>query len=261
MADTRVRKLNDLFVTGKEFAIGDDSGADPVTIWMQKLNPAEHSLAVRRANAERAKIYALKKADRECPYCGGSTDEKDILDSLLNSVYDMKPNHRRDILVDAEMDNKTASINAELAAEDEWATDDYLAGLMEAWPTLEVDWANDPEAHPEGKRVKAELDRFKVQASELIQQAREDIVAKYEMYSEDEIVRKMLDHLVEQHADFAWLQEYRMQQLFYSVRDPQKKKDHYFTERSEVDQLSVEVLARLIDEYQNLSVDVIEGKE
>jgi len=156
----KTRRLTDLYVVGKEIDVDDGAGT-PVKVWIQKLAPIDHETALRKANAKRAKTLAAYKKDMTLG------DIENALTELMLAT----PN--RDELVEFLVNDRIIKLyqarEAELAAEDEWAEEDYLQGLRDAWADeLEEIAADNPEDE-EVVRVKSELDRFNAELEKIIE--------------------------------------------------------------------------------------------
>lgn len=250
MAITK-RRLEDLFVTGKEL-IFDDGAGEPVVVWLQKLNPIEMGSCMRRAGAARAKVTSVR-----------SQPESDEYQAMWSEVLDIgaSPNGLIDYMMAEVIIRSQDTAEAKLAAEEEWSKDDYLQGLKDSWEeSLSKKYAEDPE-DVEASRVKDELKRFADDAAVI---AEEDVAERrVEVEAEPRSVlqEKVMERVVSYRSNAAWLDEFHRAQLWMGVRDPKNRRERYFPQREIVDFLSGPVLTRLLNEYQALSVDVTEGKD
>lgn len=244
------RRLSDLYVTGKEVVINDDSETDPIVIYLQKLNPLENEGALRKAGASRARVMAWSKNQESEEYLSVRSEVLDIdsVDTLI------------EYLIQEDLANRYASAEAELAAQDEWKTDDYYQGLQDAWNGgLAEAWAADPE-DPESKRVYDELTRFNDIVTKSVEGEAEGLRKDWRNIHEDDLRDEVTKKFVKMRADMEWLREFRKQELYFATREPENHKKLYFESRQELDTLAPEVAKRLMDEYESLSVDSVEGK-
>lgn len=242
------RRLEDLYVIGKEVSFDDGSG-DVITVWLQKLNPVELSTALRRANAARSRVRSVK-----------SDPESDEYQSYWLEVLDFETKDSLALYLSGE---KTMSLQereeAKLAAEEEWAEHDYLQGLKDAWlGGLADQHQTDPD--DETTRVRDELARFSDTAGVIVTQESEAIIADLMAKDIELLQEEALERVIAYHANVAWLDEFHRCELWRGVRDPAKHTIYYFDKRDQIDSLSAVVANRLYAEYADLSVDVTEGK-
>lgn len=244
------RRLSDFWVVGKEIEIDDGQG-EPDKLWLQKLNDLEHQEAVRRANAARATRMSVQR-DPE------SLERK----AMLGRSYDMTRDACIDFLIQNERGRLQPIREAEVAGQKEWSDESYLDGLKDSWDAgLGQRYAEEPE-DPEAKRVHDELERFAAEATEKVEAELADMRLDLEEQDEDELRDRVVDKLLEDQSNFAWLQEFYRWQLFFAVRDlDEPGRPRYFQSREEVDELTAQTFQFLHLAYQNLEVDVMEGKD
>ena len=245
------RRLTDLYVVGKEVTF-DDGAGEPITIWVQKLNPVDTSTAMKRANGERARVLSLKHHTDTDEYLAIRVDVEGMASEREGLI---------EYLIAEDMAKHLQSKEAELAAEDEWAKENYLEGLREAWENgLEDKWLVDPDDE-EANRVRLEIKRFADTVVEQSDDHKDFLKAAYEDYTTEKLVDLVTDRMIEIQADMAWMKEFRRCEVWFCVRDPENHRDYYFENRDEVDALPLEVLQRIQDEYASLSVETLEGKD
>lgn len=245
------RRLEDLYIVGRETTVDDGNGA--VTVWLQKLNPMEHEKAVRRANAARVKVLAARRAPDSDDWQEmlADADEVGDRDALIQFVSAEELSKRRE------------SAEAELSFADEWKKDDYLDGLRDLWTDEENPMADQYAMDPndeEARRVFLELKRFSDQVEEKVAPHVERLKRDFESVSDDDLRAKVADRMLEMKAGMEWLREFRACEVWFSTREPDDHKRLYFPDRSTVDQLADEVFTQLSEEYQKLVVAVDEGK-
>lgn len=246
MAKAR-RRLQDLYVVG-EMVEFDDGGGDPISVWVQKLNPLQHDKAVKRANARRAAVKASFRA--------GDDQYADIEEE----VSDLTVDDMLDLLADDHTARRTQAIEAELASEDEWSNDDYYGGLIEAWSDGLNEKYHEDQEDPEAQRVFAELKRFNAEVDKRLEAEIDDLRASYEDRPEEDLRKLLIDKFFETRASVAWMAEFRRCEVWLSVFE-ENKRTPYFQDRDEVDMLSSAVYTRLAATYRDLSVDPVEGKD
>ncbi len=250
MAVTR-RRLEDLYITGKEL-IFDDGNGDPVVVWLQKLNPIEMGSCMRRASASRARVISVK-----------NDTESDDYKALWSEVLEVGATEKGlvDYLVAEVVISSQEVAEAKLGAEDEWSKESYLQGLRDAWEDgLKDNYAVDPE-DVEALRVHDELKRFSDAATLIAEEMVADSRAETERKSRSELQEAVMERVIQYRGNAAWLDEFHRAQLWLGVREPKNHRDKYFSNRDIVESLSGPVLTRLLTEYQALSVDISEGKD
>lgn len=257
------RRLEDLWVVGK-FVTFDDGKGDPVTVWLQKLSPIDAGGAMRRANAARARVRALK-------YDRDSEDFMDLWAEVLE--WDGKDQLVTYLLAEHQL-RIEQRVEAQLAGEGEWAEENYLSGLRDAWEGgLSDTYIAEPES-PDGveaARVLAELQRFAAQAAE--RGTPEVAIARAELEAQDlkSLQEMAVERVISYRATTSWMEEFHRCELFYGVHPAQPDAHRpdkwvampgrYFAKREEVDRLPAQVLQRLHEEYALLGVDPAEGKD
>lgn len=251
----RTRKLTDLYVVGKEVTVDDGQG--PVTVWVQKLNPFDHDLAMRKANAKRARVLAMARMPKE-------SEERD---EYMNQLFDIARNRTETInfLAAEEVSNNYKAIEAECSAEDEWSDEDYLQGLKDAWKdeyfAVYADGPDvDEDRYKEAQRISDELSRFDQQVSKEVENRMEMAKKDFEAYPEEKLIHEAVNKLIEAHAEMVWLSEFRRCELWLGVKDGKTKKP-LFESRHEVDLVATEIISELVRAYAELNVDFVEGKD
>lgn len=251
----KTKKLFSLYVVGKELKISD--GNETETVWLQKLNQNEHENAFRRANAKRSAFLAKRKdlTDEEVLALQGQyEDTLSDADSMI------------DFLVNDKIARVVEAREAELAATDEWSKENYYQGLLDSWNDgfKEAYHLGEGEENPdyeEAVSVYKEMERFTKQLDDKLTIERDRERREYENWSlqklEDEVTRK----LIEGEADTRWLNEYKLSEIYHSVREVDNHRTNYFDSRAELDEIPVEILVELLQAYAELGVGVTEGKD
>lgn len=274
MANRAPRTLHDLYVLGEtvlipvpDFQREDPDVPENIVVWVQKLDPLDQDVAVRKAKAARARRRAVM-SDRD------GDDFMAIVD-----YYDrLTPEQRIDVVVTEEDTNLQNSARAELqlGEDSEWAKDGYLQGLIDSWTDgLEARFVEDPD-DPDAKHVLDELNRFEQElAADLVPQ-RNDLRDMNRQLAPEELREKVIDQLVDQECQAAFISEYVSCQTWLSTRQPCKLcaelKDgqpvshqarhaaRLFADREDVDRLEPAISGQLQTAYLRVSVDPTEGK-
>lgn len=257
------RRLEDLFVRG-DFVTFDDGKGEPVTVWLQKLSPVETNNALRRANAARARVRSVKSDPTSDEY----------MDMWLEVLsWETKADLVEYLLAEPQS-HIEQRVEAELATEEEWAAEGYLQGLRDAWlGGAQAAYIVDPESPEgiEGARILAEIDRFAAEARVKCEPEIAAARAQLEEEGLQELQSQAMDRIIRYRASAAWLNEMKLCEIFYGTHDavPDAKvpgkmvatHTKYWPSRADFDRVSNQVLGPLLTKYEELSVDVLEGKD
>jgi hypothetical protein len=254
MAQKR-RRLTDLYVVGKEVPINDNSGGEPLVVWVQKLNPLQSETALRKAGAARARYIATRK-DKD------SEEYRDAMSDVLDYS-------ERETLVEVvardDLYAKRMAVEAEIGAEEEWTKDDYLQGLFDAWQGGEGEeglkdrYAIDKEDE-EAKRVFAELQRYNAQVDKIMEGERARIISDYSAWPDEKLTDRAVARVIENRSLTVFLKELETQQIFFAVRDPDDHKKLYFESVEEAASIADEVRTAIVDNLRMIAVERDEGK-
>lgn len=246
------RKLTDLYKVGKEILINDDSGEEPIRVYLRKLSPLDQEKALKRANAARAALLAKRNVEDSEEFQSRSAD-----------VQQFSREDKIGALIGEELGKIRQLRESELEHEEEgeWAKDGYLQGLKDSWDeTMSQRYAEDPE-DPEAKGVFEELKRFNEAVNKIMESEEHFLRVDHESTPDSVLDLQMTKKLLELEADGLWLREFRRAEVWLSVRNPEDIKQPYFESREEVDELDPKVFLRLTQEYQALLVDPGTGKD
>lgn len=244
------RRLSDLYRRGKELTLDDGDGG--VTVYLQKLNPLESETIVRKANAARTAFMLARKDETSEEYLAAYGD----LDTLEQTAL-------LDFVVTDELAQYSLRIEAELAEAEgsEWAKDDYLQSLYDAWEGgLEED-AQSEDPSPEALRVQSELERFQSQVQTRIEAEGERIRGELEKKDESSLRILMRERMDKMQGDLQWILEYRKWEVYFGTRDPENHAELYFEDKEEVDALELSVIQKLVEAFAELNVEVDQGKD
>lgn len=244
------RRLTDLYVKGTSCTVTDGQG--DIEVWLQKLNPLERENAARRAGAERARMVAFYE-----------DKDSDEYQSAVNDVLDFYQDRESltTMIIRNDVMRAQARIEAELAGDGEWSKDGLLVGLIDAWQDgLSDRYAEDPN-DPEASRVFKMLEKFDTQVQEEVIAERLRLEKDMGSHTLEELRDKAVERLIDAKAISAFIEEFEIQRLLYSVRDPEKHDEYYFTNRLEVKTLDEKIREQLSAAYSDLEIDLVEGKD
>lgn len=250
---TTKRRLEDLYVRGRELPVDDGSG-DPVVVWVHKLSPLDHEKAIRKASAARAQVVLSARSEDSEEWQEAYADVLDL--------------GKRDVLVDyllaEDLARAQESTEAELSFGEEWTKDGYLQGLRDSWEdpegSLRDRYATDPDDE-DARRVFLELKRFADQVDAQVAPELERLRRDYQDVPEDQLRQQAVARFVELRSGMLWLREFHKSQIFFGTRDVDDHNKRYFAHRDQVDTLAPEVFQALLHAFDELMVEPAEGKD
>lgn len=263
------RKLSDLYVVGKEVVFDDeavketvvnDDGTveeifeEPVKVWLQKLVRAEQQEAVKKAGAKKS-LFARRYKDE-------GAESEDVL--ALRSNYAPSFTSRETLkkfLLDQMVADERAALEAQVAAEDRWAKDEYLAGLFAEWESHLKDDYNTDEPSDEALEVYEVLLEYLKEVSKAEESFRKQEDEVLDLRTTEELDKQVMDSIVSLHENIVWLTEFRRQELFHAVRKIDDHRTRYFDSVEGLDEVPDEVSAKLALNLEALTVSGIEGKD
>lgn len=245
-------RLSDMYKTSEEVTFMQGSDAEE-TVAVVKLNEPEQATLARKAGAARARAIAELR-----------DPESDLSVELRVTLGEMTEDELISQIIDEDLEQKLLSVHEELAASDEWSTDDYLHGLEEAWngsddePGLKLTGADTEE----GQRVLNELSRFHTKVGELIAAERADLRAGFEGLDREFLLDKAYAACLKRKADQAFMDEYVRRRTYMSTRLADDRRKHYFDSIEDYDDCSETLIKpRLMKAYAEMAVEGVEGKE
>lgn len=242
------RRLSDLYVIGAP-VVFDDGEGDPIEVWLQKISPLDHETALRRANLIRARVLA-RHADQSTDY-----------EIARLEAEEMTAEDRISYLVMDAVSKKIPAYEAEASSEEPWSKDGYLQGLRDAWSDgLDERYQKDPE-DPDALNVFNEMNKFMAIIEKRVEGEKVNLKREFEEKDEAWVLEQVTSKFLDGKADTAWLNEFRRAEIWLATREANNHRKHYFEKRDELDEVSQEVLVRLLNEYRALSVDATEGKD
>lgn len=255
------RRLTDLFILGKQLTLDDgysETGPDgevidyePVTVWVQKMNPVEQAEASRHADAARARYLAVK-----------SQHESDEYMQQMNAVLSFGDDldQMATFIIGDEAQKTRAAVTARLSSEERWSKDNYLQGLYDSWNgPLKDEWLKDNN-HEEASRVFVELSRFNKEVDDEVEVELQPLIDSKKDLDIGALRHLMVERMIDLDAGQQWMDEFYRWQMYLNTREPEDHKKKYFLSRAEVDELSHGVVRILREAFQELEVEVQEGK-
>jgi hypothetical protein len=250
------RRLSDLYVRGKELSVNDGEG-EPVKVWLAKMNELDRESALRRANAAKAKFTLTADDEESEAFAAAYAEIRDLSDREEVALF---------IIADDVAQARRRLESEALTDEEGWGKDDYLAGLLDAWQGDEdnrglSDIQEEDADDPEVKRVWGEIQRFHEEITKATEHETERLLKDFDQVDIETLRRKATHRLLEMQAIEMFVREYRRQQIFYAVREPDSRHKRYFGSVSEIDDIDDELRAFLLEQYDGMVVERREGKD
>lgn len=191
---------------------GDELPLQPeeVQVWVQPPSPIQREMAVRDAQAARAK--SLVRAKR-------NEDSEEHL-TIMAFLVDMSMETLVDYVLLSGSDTRRDQAVREILGEDEWKDISAYQDAMRTFDELEeAGQALNEEQQEEYDALQEQDQKFGDQVAELEAKLMDIDRAALEMQTREQLEKKALDKRSEIVGQQAFMFEYETQMLFYSVRD------------------------------------------
>lgn len=229
-------------------------------VYLQKMNPAENELAARKANAARARVLVAAR-----------DHESDEYLNAMNTVLDKSRDDQiADVISEAYIKQR-ASIESEASEQPEWAENDYLQGLFDAWSGgLSDVWLRskgddpddaDPKEVESAQRTFDELTRFRSEVDAEAAKFETSLRRNWDDASDEKIEELSLKAVLQHRAEVAWVEEYRHHEMFLAVREASDHSQRFFESKEAIGELEIPVIVEIVKGLRDLAVDPDEGKE
>ena len=248
LARTR-EQVKRIYEVGKEVPLTDE-----LTLWIQKLTPAEDKEAVSHSYGPRAAILSLLHAD---------DDDAGLLE-FIDTMRQLGLDDREaqiNFLIAQDVNRAMESNEYKIAAEKEWSENDYLITLQESWNDGlkgRYDLDNEDE---EAARIFKELKRYTEQVQKAVDHDRQDLYDRMSDKTDAELQRKVAKMFIEHAAGQAQIAEYHAWCIFLATRLPQDHSVRFFESRESVETYGAELYPQLLEAYLELAIGSIEGKD
>lgn len=198
---------------GEGYFVDDDGKPIPpapgqIQVWVQSPSPLQREMAMRDAQAARAR--ALVKAKRD------ENSEEHL--TIMAFLADMSDDTLVDYLITQGQQDRRAEAQREVMSDDEWKD---MTALQDAMRQYEEDPRSDEELKDDEEyQALMELDkRFGEQVHEKERVILDAERQSLEMRDRSDLERKALERRADIVGTQAFMFEYEKQMLFYSVRD------------------------------------------
>lgn len=199
----KFHRVTDLFIEGKEVVL-DETGEEPVLVWVNKLNSFEQDEARRDGNVGRARAtLALDDPDSpETQSFEGSLGQA-AKEVLIRALVQLRTNEFYVAALD------------DIRTEDEWRD---KIDLIERGPQLAADRPDDP-SEEEQARFDELMVKYDERVVELSERRAEEYRQEIAQEDEKELKKRYLSSYRESVGTSGFLTEYRVSELYFALRD------------------------------------------
>ena len=198
---------------GEGLFVEDDGKPTPlqpgwIQAWVQSPSPLQREMAMRDAQAARARSLVKAKRDE---------DSEEHL-TIMAFLADMSDDSLVDYMIIQGQQDRRSEAMRDVLGDDEWKD---MTALQDAMRQYEED-PRDEEELQEDEEFKALMEIDKRFGEQVAKREREILDAEraaMEMRSREDIERKALEKRADLVGTQAFMYEYERQMLFYSVRD------------------------------------------
>lgn len=246
------RKLSDLYKQGVEVRFGPDGEGNPagriapkegfeesvgeeeVQVWVQPPSPLQREMALRDAQGSRAR--ALVKAKRD--------DESEEHLTIMAFLADMSNETMVDYILMQDMDTRRNEAQRDVLADEQWKD---MAAYQDALRQFEEMPQEERNADPEWTAI-MDLDlKFGKQVNERFVELTEAERAALGLFNRQKLEKKALDARSDVVGNQAFMVEYELQMLFYSVRDFDHQDQLFFESARELGSMPIEFRTTIQD--------------
>jgi len=241
--------LEDLYHTGGEYDVSPN-GDGSAMVYVRKMGPTQQGVAVREANAERIKV-SLAMKDETHP----------LRLAIMEDLGKLTREQKVEQLAMTAVAEERSKAEQELSEEEGWLEDGRLQSLVDAWEggLMEDYLSGEDTRSDESVRVFEEMKQFTDAVDTRIQTALDAERRRYEELSDSRIDKKMIEAQIDYDASMGWMRVYRMYQIMYGVHDSEERK-RIFNSIEEVESVSTELFAKLVEAVLDLNIPTIEVK-
>lgn len=201
------------------FPEDDVLGEDEIEIWVAPPNPHQREMAMREAQASRARSLLRVKNDENSE------------EYLTTKAYlaDMEVDTLIQYLVIATSDERSSAAIREVLALDEWENIDELRDAMAQYEESGAD----PSDEEYASLLAADY-RYGKQVGEVEARLAEEERISLEVLGRDELEKRAMERRSEIVGSQAFIYEYERQMKFYSVREPGNHNTLFFDSAKEL---------------------------
>lgn len=211
-ADSDGRPYGRVAPEGEGYFLGEDGkplplGPDEVAAWVQSPSPLQREMALRDAQASRARALVRARRDKDSP---------EHLTSLAFLV-EMEDVTLIEYVLVSTADERRQDAMREVLAEDEWKD---ISDYQDAFRQFDEGYSDEDLAANEEYQALLELDaklgeQVDARAMELYTAEHESLVMK----GREKVEKEALERRIEIAASQSFMAEYERQMMFFSVRD------------------------------------------
>ncbi len=197
----RLRRVTDLFETGRELVLADND-AEPVLVWISKLNTFERGDTQRDASAARARRVA------------GLTDDSDEIRAIVVQLRAKPRDQKVEFIVAPQVTQAFFAAQDDVRADPEWKAN---LELLERHDALEA--GGSPPSDDERDAIAKIRADYEAAVEAALEVRKKDLVAELEGIPEEELDAKYLDVARQNLGSNAFFEEYNRSELYFALRD------------------------------------------
>lgn len=252
------RRLTALYETGDLVRFGKDdagkpvvlktdepSGDDDIAIWVGPPSPLQREMAVREAQAARAR--AMLEARKK--------EESDQYVNARAFLANLSFEDLVDYVLDAEENERMARARRDVLAEKEWEDFNNLRDAMR-----QFEEAGSPDNDPEWADLLARDQQFGEQVYKRGNEIRESDREGLVLQSRDDLEKRALDRRIEIAGTSVFMRVYEEWMLFYGCRDDEDHTMLFFENINDMKSAPDEVQTALNEKLNEFVTDPVEAK-
>lgn len=250
------KRLEALFDRGGYVRVNADSDGRPIVnpdnesdtdikIWVGPPSPLQREMAVREAQAQRARMIIEARSNADSP----------AWLNIRSFIAGLKTDDLIDYILDLDEGEFMSQARRDVLKQKEWDDFNQLRDAMRQYEE-----AGSPVGDPEWEPLLKRDQTFGRQVSERADEIRADAKDGYKHMPRPKIEERAIDKRVEQAGSAAFVNAYEEWMLFYACRDDEDHTVLYFDNKDEIKSLPQEVQEGLAETLASFIQDSSEAK-
>jgi hypothetical protein len=256
--------LAELFATGKEVLIAYP-GKPEITVWMQRPDPAEHELAVKKARSKRAARFHELTAEDSDEHMAlvqetDAMDKEELVQAMVEQTTRVVETQAlNDVLFSKDYGSDWGkegekwtdvldALSVRLGEIDDRNKELKAANVEEGI----IDAKTDPELDRLNKVQEKFEDETRTRRDEILEEKRGEIA----LNPIDRLREDLLTHRVSLECDLEWFATFKYEQLYYAIRYVDNRDQYYFKSPNQIKGLPPPIQDLLFEEFQQIDMDV-----
>lgn len=221
-------------------------------VWLRKMTVIQDREATRESLKVRANYEIIKKADKLDPDRLGI---REIVETLGDA---------RDLatfILGDEHAKLEASVRSKMSYEDKWSKNNYLDTLQEAWLGGMKDRFDRDADDQEARKIFEVLLEFEQEVAEQLLIEFSDLVEAKLDLPEETLIEECVDRLLDFQAIYAQAEEFNYWKIYFAAFNDAEFKTKLWDTIDAVKNAPGDLIKELIEEYEDMSVGVVGGKD